>query len=54
MDVQLTKDELTRLLSEAEEAHGQYEKEQLGGARDEDWAQWYAEYILTALGEPPS
>ncbi len=47
----LTKEELTRLLREAEAAHGQYEKEELGGERDEEWAPWYAEFIVNALGE---
>ena len=47
----LTKEELTRLLREAEKAHGQYEKEELGGERDEDWASWYAEFIVNALRE---
>jgi hypothetical protein len=47
----LTKEELTRLLREAEEAHGRYEKEELGGERDEDWPSWYAEFIVNALGE---
>ena len=32
----LTKDELTRLLREAQAAHGVYEKEELGGVRDEE------------------
>jgi hypothetical protein len=49
--VDLTKEELTRLLREAEEAHGQYEKEELGGVRDEEWAPWYAEFIVNALRE---
>jgi hypothetical protein len=47
----LTKEELTRLLKEAEAAHGKYEAEELGGERDEEWAAWYAEYIVKALGE---
>jgi hypothetical protein len=47
----LTKEDLTRLLREAEEAHGQYEKEELGGVRDEEWAAWYAEFIVHALRE---
>jgi hypothetical protein len=47
----LTKEELTRLLREAEEAHGQYEKEELGGERDAEWAPWYAEFIVNALRE---
>jgi hypothetical protein len=53
----LTKEELTSLLREAEEAHGRYEKEELGGERDEDWPRWYAEFIVNALrerGEGPS
>jgi hypothetical protein len=45
----LTKEELTSLLREAEKAHGQYEKEELGGERDEDWPSWYAEFIVNAL-----
>jgi hypothetical protein len=45
----LTKEELIRLLQEAEKAHGRYEKEELGGVRDEDWAAWYAEFIVNAL-----
>ena len=48
-DTDLTKEELTRLLREAEKAHGQYEKEELGGERDEEWAAWYAEFIVTEL-----
>jgi hypothetical protein len=45
----LTKEELTRLLREAEAAHGKYEAEELGGVRDEEWAAWYAEFIIKAL-----
>ena len=47
----MTKEELTGLLREAETAHGQYEKEELGGVRDEEWASWYAEFIVNALNE---
>jgi hypothetical protein len=47
----LTKEELTSLLKEAEKAHGEYEKTELGGVRDQDWASWYAEFIVTALDE---
>jgi hypothetical protein len=46
---ELTKEELTRLLKEAEAAHGKYEAEELGGERDEDWPAWYAEYIVNGL-----
>ncbi len=45
----LTREELTSLLREAEEAHGRYETEELGGVRDEEWAAWYAEFIVNAL-----
>ena len=45
----LTKEELTRLLQEAEAAHGAYEKEELGGVRDEQWPAWYAEFIVNKL-----
>jgi hypothetical protein len=47
----LTKEELTRLLREAEAAHGRYEAEELGGERDKDWPAWYAEFIVNALQE---
>jgi hypothetical protein len=47
----LTKEELTRLLREAEAAHGKYETEELGGVRDEEWAAWYAEFIVNKLRE---
>ena len=40
-------------LREAEAAHGEYEKEELGGVRDEEWAPWYAEFIVNALRERP-
>jgi hypothetical protein len=45
----LTKEELTRLLREAEKAHGQYERER--GERHADWAPWYAEFIVAKLRE---
>jgi hypothetical protein len=48
---ELTKEELTRLLREAEAAHGKYETEELGGVRDEEWAPWYADFIMNALRE---
>jgi hypothetical protein len=47
----LTQEELTGLLREAEAAHGKYEKEELGGVRDEEWAAWYAEFIVNAHRE---
>ena len=45
----LTKEELTDLLREAERAHGQYEKEL--GERHADWAPWYADYIAERIRE---
>ncbi len=43
------RDELARLLAEAAEAHHEYE--QTLGQRDEDWPQWYAQYIIERLTE---
>jgi hypothetical protein len=39
--------ELARLLREAEQAHAEYERGL--GRRDEDWATWYAGWILEQL-----
>jgi hypothetical protein len=44
---QLTAERLTRLLRDAERAHGAYEKEL--GRPDEDWPAWYARHILDQL-----
>ncbi len=44
--VELTADELAELLREAEEAHAAYEEDELDGATDPDWAEWYARYIV--------
>jgi hypothetical protein len=38
--------ELARRLREASAAHAVYEKETLGGVRDEHWAEWYAGHML--------
>ncbi|MFB6212721.1 MAG: hypothetical protein ABEI53_02835 [Candidatus Magasanikbacteria bacterium] len=43
--------ELAGLLEEAKEAHHQYEQEELGGETDENWAEFYAEYILERFQE---
>jgi hypothetical protein len=51
VQVELTREELARLLREAEAAHGEYEREL--GRRDEDWPGWYADYILRRLEGPP-
>jgi hypothetical protein len=49
MNVDVTREELAELLSAAERAHGEYEREI--GERDKDWPAWYAGYILDRLGE---
>jgi hypothetical protein len=51
--VDLTKEELAGYLREAEAAHGKYETEELGGVRDEEWAEWYAAFIVDALRQRP-
>jgi hypothetical protein len=38
--------QIERLLREASAAHAVYEKEALGGVRDERWAEWYAGHML--------
>jgi len=43
----LTRERLAELLREAAKAHHGYEEEL--GRRDEDWATWYAGYILERL-----
>jgi hypothetical protein len=48
---ELSAEELARLLSEAEAAHAVYERDELGGVRDEAWATWYAEFVIRALRE---
>jgi hypothetical protein len=37
---------IAALLRETEAAHGAYETDVLGGVFDEDWAAWYAKYLL--------
>jgi hypothetical protein len=43
----LTKEQLTALLRQAEQAHAEYEKGL--GERDDDWPAWYAEFIVNKL-----
>jgi hypothetical protein len=47
--VNVTEETLAELLRDAEQAHGQYEREL--GERDEEWPAWYARYILSRLKE---
>jgi hypothetical protein len=37
---------LVEALRRATEAHGKHEEEELGGVRDENWPDWYAEYMV--------
>ena len=37
---------ISRLLTEAEAAHGVYETTVLAGVYDKDWAEWYATYAV--------
>jgi hypothetical protein len=46
---ELTKEALTSLLKEAEKAHAEYEYAL--GHRDDDWATWYAGFIINRLQE---
>ena len=41
-----TETAIARLLRETERAHAVYEREVLGGVRDEVWPAWYAAYLL--------
>lgn len=47
MQQEITREELARLLREAESAHAEYEKAL--GRRDEDWPNWYAGFIVDRL-----
>jgi hypothetical protein len=38
--------DLEALLTQAEDAHGVYETGELNGVYDEDWARWYAAYLV--------
>ena len=44
-----TKDELRAALAAAGQAHHDYETNFLGGVPDEDWAGWYAAYVVGRL-----
>ena len=37
---------VTTLLQQTSEAHDRYEKAELGGVYDQDWARWYAAYAV--------
>lgn len=46
MDDQQRRVELAQRLSEAGAAHGQYEMTALHGEYDQQWAEWYARFLL--------
>jgi hypothetical protein len=37
---------ITALLGDTEAAHGAYEKTELNGVYDREWARWYADYAI--------
>ena len=44
-------DTLVQALKAAGSAHHEYETNALSGQRDEQWAGWYAAYVLGRLGD---
>ena len=44
--MKLDKEKLTKLLEQAAKAHHKYETKTLKGKRDEEWAKWYADFIV--------
>lgn len=42
---------LLELLKNAAAAHGEHEKNDLGGVYDEEWPEWYAAHMTRALAE---
>ena len=47
--MELNVETLAKLLTEAEEAHAEYEKSL--GHPDPEWQKWYAEYLIERLDE---
>jgi len=45
--MKLSKDKLADLLKQAEKAHAEYEQQL--GHRDDNWPEWYAEFIIKKL-----
>lgn len=43
--------EIRVLLTQTEEAHGEYESRELKGVYDQNWPHWYANYIIS-IGLP--
>ncbi len=46
MTEQERRDELVRRLEAAGSAHGEYETKSLNGVYDQQWADWYAQYLI--------
>jgi hypothetical protein len=44
----IVQEKLSELLKNAKEAHTQFEKIELDGQYDEQWAAWYADYLVTS------
>jgi hypothetical protein len=42
---------LAEQLRAAEQAHAVYQREQLHGVRDENWADWYATFIAKRMNQ---
>jgi len=42
---------LRELLIRTAAAHGEHERDDLGGVYDEDWPRWYAAYMAQALAD---
>src|SRR5438105_14908487 len=38
--------QISHFLSRTANAHDSFEQESLGGKRDDEWAKWYAQYML--------
>jgi hypothetical protein len=38
--------QITKLLDQAGAAHGRYEQTELKGVYDQEWARWYAGYVV--------
>lgn len=39
-------DEIADLLDQAGQAHGKYERNELNGVYDQEWARWYAGHVV--------
>ena len=48
---QPSREELAKALKAASAAHHDFETNVLHGVRDEQWAGWYAAYVLGRLGD---